>query len=186
MTQTSASHRRSRRPVFGIVGWKKSGKTTLTAALVRTLTAQGLRVATVKHAHHGFRIDDGDTDSAKHRRAGARQVAIAAGSKWAVISDDATAGETDLDTMLRKLDPADIVLVEGFKGAAIPKIEARRRDAVGATPLARDDPHIVAIATDAPDEIVGLPVLDLSDVDGIARFILAYLGMPFKAQADGS
>lgn len=160
-------------PVIGIAGWKKSGKTTLVTRLITELTQRGLKVATVKHAHHGFQIDQGETDSARHRRAGAAQVAVVSRDRWAMITELEGAPEPELAEVLAWLDPCDLVIVEGYKGAAIPKIEVRRAQAHGKSPLAQGDRMVLAIAADHAVEGSGLPVFSLDDVTGIADFILA-------------
>jgi molybdopterin-guanine dinucleotide biosynthesis protein B len=110
-------------PIVGIAGWKKSGKTTLTVRLVEEFTRRGLKVATVKHAHHEFQIDDGDTDSARHRRAGAAQVAVVSGRRWALMTELRGAPEPNFEEVIAALGPADLIIVEGYKSAPIPKIE---------------------------------------------------------------
>jgi molybdopterin-guanine dinucleotide biosynthesis protein B len=160
-------------PVIGIAGWKKSGKTTLVTRLITELTRRGLKVATVKHAHHGFQIDEAETDSARHRRAGAAQVAVVSCDRWAMITELKGAPEPDLAEVLSWLDPCDLVIVEGYKGASIPKIEVRRSEAFGKESLADRDRMVLAIAADHAAEGHGLPVFSLDDVTGIADFILA-------------
>lgn len=171
------SSARSKPPVIGVAGWKKSGKTTLVSGLVAEMTRRGLRVAAVKHAHHDFQVDDAETDSARHRRAGAAQVAVASAKRWAIITELGDAPETSLDALLGRLDPCDLVIVEGYKRAAIPKIEARRRESAQRTPLAEADSNYVAIAADHPVDGGTLPVFDLNDIAGIADFIVAALGV---------
>lgn len=163
-------------PVIGIAGWKKSGKTTLVTRLVAELAGRGLKVATVKHAHHEFQIDDAETDSARHRRAGATQVAIVSARRWAVVSELRGAPEPSLGEVIAHLAPCDLVIVEGYKRAPIPKIEARRRASVCASPLADTDPNVVAIAADHPVEGRGLPVFSLDDVEALADFIVERVG----------
>jgi molybdopterin-guanine dinucleotide biosynthesis protein B len=160
-------------PVIGIAGWKKSGKTTLVARLIAELTRRGLKVATNKHAHHAFQIDEGETDSARHRRAGAAQVAVVSRDRWAMITELQGAPEPELAEVLSRLDPCDLVIVEGYKGAAIPKIEVRRTAALGKELLAGRDRTVLAIAADHAADGQGLPVFALDDVTGIADFILA-------------
>jgi molybdopterin-guanine dinucleotide biosynthesis adapter protein len=160
-------------PVIGIAGWKKSGKTTLVARLITELIQRGLKVATVKHAHHAFQIDDAETDSARHRRAGASQVAIVSRDRWAMITELQGSAEPELAEVLSWLDPCDLVIVEGYKGAAIPKIEVRRTESFGKEPLAAKDRMVLAIAADHSVEESGVPVFALDDVAGIADFILA-------------
>jgi molybdopterin-guanine dinucleotide biosynthesis protein B len=162
-------------PAIGIVGWKKSGKTTLVEKLIAEFTRRGLKVASVKHAHHAFQIDDEATDSARHRRAGAAQVAIVSGSRWAVVTELRDMPEPSLQDVLQKLEPCDLVLVEGYKSAPIPKIEARRQSRAG-RPLAEGDPNIIAIASD--HEVCGstLPCFALDDITAIADFIVQIVG----------
>jgi molybdenum cofactor guanylyltransferase/molybdopterin-guanine dinucleotide biosynthesis protein MobB len=163
-------------PVIGIVGWKKSGKTTLVVRLIEEFTRRGLSVATVKHAHHAFQIDDGETDSARHRRAGAVAVAIVSAERWALVSELKGAPEPALEDVIARLGPRDLILVEGYKAAAIPKIEVRRTASVSREPLAATDPHVIAIAADFEVEEARLPVFALDDVVAIADFIIATLG----------
>jgi len=158
-------------PVIGIAGWKKSGKTTLAERLIAEFTARGLRVASVKHAHHDFRIDDADTDSARHRRAGATQVAIVSSRRWALVTELADAPEPDLGGVIAQLAPCDLVIVEGYKTAPISKIEARRRAASSQETLADKDPRVIAIAADHPVAANGLPAFQLDDIAGIADLI---------------
>lgn len=160
-------------PVFGIVGWKNSGKTTLTAGLVRALAARGFRVATIKHAHHDFDIDRDGTDSHRHRQAGAGEVMIVSNRRWALMHELGDAPEPGLADMLARLSPCDLVLVEGYKREAIPKIEVRR----GGAPLAPGDPHIVAVASDDPGVEAGLPVFRPDRVEPIADFVLSHLNL---------
>jgi len=163
--------------VIGIAGWKNSGKTTLVTRLVAEFTARGFRVATVKHAHHDFQIDDADTDSARHRRAGAAQVAVVSARRWALVREITGGPEPSLEETIARLDPCDIVVVEGYKRAPIRKIETRRRAAARATPLAETDPNVIAIAADHPCEAAGRPVLALDDAPTIADFIMERLGL---------
>ena len=160
-------------PVIGIAGWKKSGKTTLAERLIAEFTRRGLKVASVKHAHHDFRIDDAETDSARHRRAGASQVAVVSAKRWALIAELEGAPEPDLAQIVAWLGPCDLVIVEGYKGAAIPKIEVRRTASFGQEPLVAKDRMVLAIAADHAVEESGVPVFALDDVAGIADFILA-------------
>jgi molybdopterin-guanine dinucleotide biosynthesis protein B len=168
-------------PVIGIAGWKNSGKTTLAVRLIAELTARGFKVASVKHAHHAFQIDEGETDSARHRRAGAAQVAIVSAGRWALVSELAGAPEPSLAAVIARLDPCDLVIVEGYKRAPIPKIEVRRRAAASATPLAERDPHVIAIAADHPVDGGGVPVLALDDIAAIADLVLAASGLAPRA-----
>jgi molybdopterin-guanine dinucleotide biosynthesis adapter protein len=170
MSQGSAFHS----PVVGIAGWKKSGKTTLTVRLVEEFTRRGLRVATVKHAHHNFNVDEGETDSARHRRAGAGQVAIVSSKRWALMTELGDAPQPDFAEVIAKLAPCDLIIVEGYKTAPIPKIEARRTAAFSKVPLAANDPHVFAIAADhAVLDAGALPVFRLDDISALADLIAA-------------
>lgn len=162
--------------VFGIVGWKNNGKTTLVERLVGEFTVAGYRVSTVKHAHHAVDLDQPGKDTWRHRQAGAQEVVLATARRWAVIHELRGAAEPSLDELLTRLSPADLVLVEGFKRSTHPKLEVHRRER--ATPLlAHEDPSIVAVASDMPLADLSLPRFDLDDVAGIAAFILAELGI---------
>jgi molybdopterin-guanine dinucleotide biosynthesis adapter protein len=161
-------------PVVGVAGWKKSGKTTLTVRLVEEFKRRGFRVATVKHAHHNFNVDEGETDSARHRRAGASQVAIVSSKRWALMTELSDAPEPDFADVIAKLAPCDLILVEGYKTAPIPKIEARRTASFSSTPLAATDPLVIAIAADhAVADAKALPVFRLDDIAAIADLIAA-------------
>ena len=158
------------RRVFGITGWKNSGKTTLTEKLVTELVARGWTVSTVKHAHHDFDIDKPGADSFRHRQAGAREVAIVSSRRWALMHELADEQEPPLEAVLARLAPCDLVIVEGYKRENHPKIEARRLEARDRAPLSASDPTIVAVAADhaLPEE--ALPVFDLDDIAAIADF----------------
>lgn len=161
--------------VYGITGWKNTGKTTLTERLVAHMTAQGLRVSTVKHAHHDTDIDHPGRDSFRHRQAGAGQVIVASPTRWALMTELRGAPEPPLATLLAHLDPCDLVVVEGYKTAPHPKVEAHRA-ATGRGLLAPGNATIRAIASDTPLDHP-LPRFDLDDIPGIARFILAEVGL---------
>jgi molybdopterin-guanine dinucleotide biosynthesis protein B len=164
-------------PVFGVTGWKNSGKTTLVTRLVTEFTRRGFSVSTVKHAHHEFDIDKPDTDSFRHREAGAREVMIVSGHRWALMHELRDEAEPPLEAALTRLSPCDLILVEGYKREGHPKIEARRTGAAKTAPLAPDDPSILAIAADHPTDSSGRPCFDLDDVAGIADFIAAGLSL---------
>ncbi|MEO1207617.1 MAG: molybdopterin-guanine dinucleotide biosynthesis protein B [Pseudomonadota bacterium] len=176
---------RGKTPIIAIAGWKKSGKTTLTSRLVAEFTQRGLRIAAVKHAHEAFQIDDGETDSARHRRAGAAQVAVVSKRRWAIISElDDQTPEPDFETVIEALQPADLIIVEGYKTAPVLKIEARRAASLTRRPLSVDDPLVIAIAADHDGESIGadgqsLPRFGLDDIGPIADFIAeAVFGTP--------
>lgn len=162
-------------PVFGVTGWKNSGKTTLVTRLVAELTGRGLVVSTVKHAHHAFDIDKTGTDSYRHREAGAREVMIVSGNRWALMHELREEDEPPMLQALERISPCDLILIEGYKREPHPKIEARRRESTKSGLLAPEDPTIVAIAADhaTPDD--GRPLFDLDDISGIADFIVAHL-----------
>jgi molybdopterin-guanine dinucleotide biosynthesis protein B len=173
-------------PVIGIAGWKKSGKTTLVTRLIGEFTRRGLEVATVKHAHHEFQIDDAETDSAHHRRAGAGQVAIVSAGRWAIVSELRGAPEPTLEAVIARLEPCHLIIVEGYKSAPIPKIETRRRAAVRQTTLAGQEPNFIAIAADHPADGQDLPVFSLDDVAGIADFIVTTLDVGAAPRASSA
>ncbi|MGE0697753.1 MAG: molybdopterin-guanine dinucleotide biosynthesis protein B [Hyphomicrobiaceae bacterium] len=158
-------------PIVAIVGWKNSGKTTLTVRLVAELVRRGRRVATIKHAHHAFEIDDGATDSARHRRAGADQVAIVSSARVAVVRELRQAPEPGLAEVAAMLEPCDVIVVEGYKSAPVPKIEARRSASISREPLAPGDPWVIAIAADHPTEGDGRTVLSLDNIASLADLI---------------
>lgn len=180
----SAPGAASATPFIAVVGWKNSGKTTLIAKLVSELCRRGYRVATVKHAHHHFDIDHEGTDSYRHRAAGAVEVALVSRRRWAILHELGEEGEPGLSEILAKLAPADLVIIEGYKEEAIPKIEVRRRAAARTDPLAPGDPHIVAVAADHVADGTGRPVFDLDAVAAIATFIIAHLGIAARAGAE--
>ena len=163
--------------IFGIAGWKNSGKTGLAVRLVETLVARGLRVSTIKHAHHDFDIDKVGADSYRHRQAGAHEVTIVSGTRYAIMHELRGEPEPSFESILARLSPCDLVLIEGYKREPIPKIEARRLESANRAPLAPQDPHIVAIAADHPVTDSDLPVFDLNDTEAIADFILQAVGL---------
>lgn len=168
--------------VFGIAGWKNSGKTGLAVRLVTELTARGYRVSTIKHAHHDFDIDKVGADSFRHREAGAQEVTIVSGTRFAIMHELRGAAEPSFEEILARLAPCDLVLVEGYKREPIPKIEARRLEAKNTTPLAPTDPYIRAIAADHPVEAPGLAVFDLNDTAAIADFVEAICGLKYLSK----
>ncbi len=164
-------------PVFGVTGWKNSGKTTLVTRLVAEFTRRGLKVSTVKHAHHAFDIDKPDTDSFKHRQAGASEVLIVSGHRWALMHELRDEDEPPLEAALARISPCDLIVVEGYKREGHPKLEARRAASLKSVPLAPDDPSIVAIASDHEIDGGALPVFHLDDVPAICDFIAGYLDL---------
>jgi len=158
--------------IFGIVGWSGSGKTTLLSRLIPALVGQGVRVSTVKHAHHGFDIDQPGKDSHTHRIAGATEVMVGSGLRWALMHELRDEPEPDLAELLARMSPVDLVLVEGFKRGAHPKLEVHRLQ-TGKALLQPADPGIVGVASNAMLDL-GVPVLDMDDIDAVARFVLAH------------
>jgi len=158
--------------IIGIAGWSGSGKTTLLVSVIPVLVRRGLKVATVKHAHHEFDIDQPGKDSWRHRKAGAGEVAIVSSRRWAIVHELDGEPEPPLVDILAKLSPADLVIVEGFKRYVLPKLEVFRAD-VGKPLLHPDDDCIVAIATDAPLPQAQVPVLMLADIQRIADVLQA-------------
>ena len=161
--------------VYGVTGWKNSGKTGLMERLVADITARGISVSTIKHAHHTFDVDHPGKDSYRHRDAGASQVLLSSRNRWALMSELRDADEASLDDLLTRLDPVDLVLVEGYKRDPHPKVEAFRAE-TGNPLIARDDPTILAVASDSPLDL-DRPVFDLNDTTAIAEFILSQVGL---------
>ncbi|MEI7605959.1 MAG: molybdopterin-guanine dinucleotide biosynthesis protein B [Rhodospirillaceae bacterium] len=162
--------------LFGLAGWSGSGKTTVLVHLVPLLAGRGLKVSTVKHAHHGFDIDHPGKDSYRHRGAGATEVLVASSKRWALIHELHEAPEPSLAELLARMAPVDLVLIEGFKRDSHPKLEIWRRGN-GKPLLCHDDPHIVAVASDEPVEGLPVPRLDLNDPDALAQFIIDHCGL---------
>ncbi|MEO8675972.1 MAG: molybdopterin-guanine dinucleotide biosynthesis protein B [Casimicrobiaceae bacterium] len=161
--------------VFGFAGWSGSGKTTLIEQLIPRLTARGLAVSLVKHAHHSFDVDQAGKDSYRHRSAGCREVLVSSGTRWALMHELRGGPEMSMDEALARLSPCDLALVEGFKAAPIPKLEVWRA-ITGKSLLHPADPHILAIATDSPEALPEessgrLPVLGLDAYDDIATLV---------------
>jgi len=159
--------------MFGFAGWSGSGKTTLIERLIPALTTRGLTVSLIKHAHHDFDVDQPGKDSWRHREAGCSEVLVTSSVRWALMHELRETRELTLPEAAARLAPCDLVLVEGFKRAPIPKLEVWR-EANGKAMLHPQDPHIVGLATDRPDRYMGtLPTFELDDVTGIATFVVA-------------
>jgi molybdopterin-guanine dinucleotide biosynthesis protein B len=160
--------------VIGFAGWSGSGKTTLVEQVIGVLSARGLRVSLVKHAHHSFDIDHRGKDSWRHRQAGCSEVLVSSRNRWSLIRELRDEPEASLDELLSHLSACDIALVEGFKRAPIAKIEVYRQGACESLLFPEDD-HIVAVATDnAVLDTGGLPVLDINRAEEVADFVLAH------------
>lgn len=163
-------------PVLALVGWSGSGKTTLLTALLPLLTGAGLKVSTLKHAHHKVDPDQPGKDSHRHRTAGAHETMLATGERFILFHDHRAAAEPDLAALLTRMAPADLYLAEGFKSAPVAKLEVHR-PSLGKPPLWPDWPDIVAVASDAPLPGCNLPVLDLADTSAIVAFICSRFGL---------
>lgn len=160
--------------VLGIAGWSGAGKTTLLTELIPLLVASGLRVSTIKHAHHEFDVDQPGKDSWRHRHAGASEVLISSARRFALMHEHRGEAEPTLGDLLAKLAPVDLVLVEGFKASTHPKVEVWRAS-VGKPMLQPQDPHVIAVASDAPIAQLGVPLLDANNPQQIADFILTWM-----------
>jgi molybdopterin-guanine dinucleotide biosynthesis protein B len=161
--------------VFGFAGWSGSGKTTLIEQLIPRFIDRGFIVSLIKHAHHEFDLDQPGKDSFRHREAGCREVLVTSAVRWALQHELRGRPELTLEQALQRLSPCDLALVEGFKGAAFPKLEVYRAS-VGKPLLHPHDPKIIAVATDEPVK-TALPVLALGDPDTVATFVLRALGL---------
>ncbi len=160
--------------VFGFAGWSGSGKTTLIEQLIPRFVERGLKVSLIKHAHHSFEVDHPGRDSYRHREAGCKEVIVVSEKRWVVMHELRGEPEPSLDDQIGRVSPCDLLLVEGYKGYPLPKLEVWRREN-GKPLLHPEDEHIVAIASDIVLE-TKLPRFDLNDHDGIGNFILSYSG----------
>jgi len=170
--------------IIGLAGWSGSGKTTLVTGVIPVLVKRGLKIATVKHAHHDFDIDHPGKDSWRHREAGACEVAVVSSRRWAIVHELGQESEPPLGEILGKLSPVDLVIVEGFKRYRLPKLEVYRAD-VGKPLLHPEDDCIVAVATDAALPQATVPVVMLADIEGIADVLLAEALPPGRIGAQG-
>ena len=161
--------------VFGFAGWSGSGKTTLIEKLIPRFVQRGLRVSLMKHAHHTFDVDHPGKDSYRHRHAGAAEVLVTSSRRWVLMHELRGAHEPAFEEQIRRLSPCDLLFVEGFKFAPIPKLEVWRAE-TGEGLLHPNDPHIVAVASDAKVE-TKLPLLNLNDPAAIEAFIVKHLGL---------
>jgi len=168
--------------IIGLAGWSGSGKTTLITKLIPLLVARRLRVSTLKHAHHGFDLDQPGKDSFFHRAAGATEVIISSARRWAILHELREEPEWDLAALVKKISPVDLVLVEGFKRDKFPKLEIHRI-ANGKPFLHTEDPHIVAVASDSAVLAARVPVVDLNDIELIADLLLKH-AVPVEGAAE--
>ena len=159
--------------VLGIVGWSGSGKTTLLTAILPLLRKAGLRVSTVKHTHHDFDMDRPGKDSFRHRQAGAHEVLIASGTRWALLHE-VEGPAVPLPALLAKLDPVDLVLVEGYKSHSFPKLEVHR-PLLGKPPIWTDMADVIAVATDSVLVVGQRTILPLNDPETVALWIMAWI-----------
>ena len=165
--------------IIGLAGWSGSGKTTLIAKLIPRLIARGLRVSTLKHAHHGFDLDKPGKDSFMHRVAGATEVIISSAKRWAILHELRDEPEWNMADLVAKMSLVDLVLVEGFKRDSFPKLEIHRAE--NDKPLLHpDDPYIVAVACDTALPHAKVPVIDLNDIDAVADLLLEH-AVPIRA-----
>ncbi|MEE9428187.1 MAG: bifunctional molybdopterin-guanine dinucleotide biosynthesis adaptor protein MobB/molybdopterin molybdotransferase MoeA [Paracoccaceae bacterium] len=162
--------------VFGVIGWKNSGKTGLMERLVVEFSGRGISVSTVKHAHHRFDVDQPGKDSYRHRQAGAKEVLLSSKTRWALMHEARGEDEPSLGELLAKLDPVDLVLVEGFKRGGHSKLEVHRR-ATGARLIAAEDDSVLGLASDQQFDDLSIPSFDLDDTSAIANFILTSVGL---------
>jgi len=159
--------------IFGFAGWSGSGKTTLLMRMIPLLTSRGISVSTVKHAHHAFDVDQPGKDSYLHRQAGAVEVMVSSAYRWALMHEHRGAPEPTLDELIAHMTPVDLLIVEGFKRQSLPKLEVHR-PSVGKPLICREDPAVLAVASDEPIPDLPVPRLELEDIPGIAEFVLAH------------
>jgi molybdopterin-guanine dinucleotide biosynthesis protein B len=157
--------------VFGLVGWSGSGKTTLMTGLLPIITARGITVSTMKHAHHHFDLDQPGKDSYRHREAGASEVLIVSGTRWALMHELRDEPEPSIESLIQRMSPVDLLLIEGFKSHPHAKLEIHRQEE-GKPLLWPNDLDIVAVASDIALPAPMPPLLDLNDHAAIADFIL--------------
>ena len=162
--------------VIGLAGWSGAGKTTLVVRLVPELVRRGFSVSTMKHAHHGFDVDQPGKDSFRHREAGATEVLVASERRWALMHENRDQPEPSAAELMRQMTPVDLLIVEGFKREGHDKLEIHRRE-TGKPLLYPDDPKIVAVLSDEALPACHLPVIDIDEIPAIADFILAHLGL---------
>ena len=166
--------------IFGIAGWSGSGKTTLVVSLIPILVGRGLRVSTMKHAHHSFEIDRPGKDSHRHRQSGATEVVVTSGERWVLMHELRDSPEPSIEALIEHMTPVDLLLIEGFKHQDHDKLEVHRAG-LGKPLLFPEDRHIVAVASDNPIPDASVAVLDLNDVSAIADFVIAHCGLSAMA-----
>ena len=161
--------------IWGVTGWKNTGKTGLTERLVAEFVGRGLRVSTIKHAHHSADVDHPGTDSFRHRGAGASEVILATPARIALMRELRGDDMPSLDDLIAMMQPVDLLLIEGYKSSPYPKVETQRVEA-GKPLLCLENETIKLVATDTPLD-VHVPQIDLNDTSAIADFIAAELGL---------
>ena len=161
--------------ILGVVGWSGSGKTTLIERMIPWFVARGVSVSTMKHAHHGFDMDRPGKDSFRHREAGATEVLVLSGSRWALLHEIGTAPEPTMEALVARMQPVDLLIIEGFKSHAYDKIEVHR-PSLGKPLLAAGDRDMIAVASDVRLAGLAVPMLDLNDPDAVAAFAAARCG----------
>lgn len=166
--------------VMGIVGWSGSGKTSLLVEVLAILKGTGLKVSTMKHAHHHFDVDQPGKDSFRHREAGASEVLVVTSSRWVLMHESREEPEPSIESLIERMTPVDLLLIEGFKTHHHPKVEIHRQSE-GKPLLYPDDPGIVAVASDGRLPGLTVPQLDLNDPAAIAHFILVHTGLAADA-----
>lgn len=162
--------------IFGVIGWKNSGKTHLVERLVANITGRGVTVSTIKHAHHAFDFSTTDGHGRELRFDGAQEVVFTSPTRWSIVRERPVDEADLLQDMVARLDPVDLVIVEGYKLESHAKIEAHRHDN-GKALIAPTDERVVGVASDCALAGLSIPVLDLDDTDRIADFILDYVGL---------
>ncbi len=162
--------------IFGLAGWSGAGKTSLMVRLLPELVGRGLAVSTMKHAHHAFDVDQPGKDSYEHRQAGATEVLVTSANRWALMHELRGAPEVQLEELIKRMTPVDLLLIEGFKHHPHDKLEVFRRD-VGKPLLCVSDVRVVAVASDGPVPEARVPVVALDDTRAIADFIVAHCGL---------
>ncbi len=165
--------------IYGVIGWKNAGKTSLMERLVTEITGRGLSVSTVKHVHHDVDLDQPGKDTWRHRAAGAREVVLASARRHAILTEHRNAPEPPLHAILARLAPVDLVLIEGYKRDSHPKIEVFR-EAAGHELIQPNDPYVRAVATDGTLPPLPVPRLDLNDTVTIANFVLRETGLDLR------
>ena len=158
--------------IFGLAGWSGSGKTTLMIRLIPELTVRGISVSTMKHAHHTFDLDTPGKDSFEHRKAGATEVLITSGRRWALMHELRKGPEPNMEELIARMSPVDLLLVEGYKGEGHDKLEVYN-SSLGKPMLWHEDSNIVAIASDQTQPDISVPQMNRDDIAAIADFIVA-------------